>query len=212
MKQKILCLFLALLTAFTTCSLFSFSTFSEEETSDCVQDGLFAWYKGDRNTRDGQNTGSNTWHDLIGGHDLPVNRDGSNYFTDEGFRVNGQKHYFPDEVLNLVNESYFTIEIEFGDFDPYGQDYNVFMNSSNDSFSLFRRVSENVIEWKYGGGNNRPKIGQSLQTMRSLAFHALAKITETLRGVENVLDMFSIPKSISSITLAQLSATVERGL
>ena len=138
------------------------TTASAEEV-DYVRDDLFAWYKGDENTRDGHDTQSTAWHDLIGNHDLPITTDSNNYFTEEGFHVQGQKHYFPEEILNLVNESYYTIEIEFGEFDATGDAYNVFMNSQNDNFSLFRRVSEDVIEWKFGGGNTRPKIGQSLR-------------------------------------------------
>jgi len=135
--------------------------------NDIVREGLVSWFKGDQNTRSGQNTASNLWHDLVSGYDLPVNRNDANYFTEEGFRVNGTKHYFSDEILKLVNNSSFTIEIEFGEFSPIGENYNVFMNSSNDYFSLFRRVSENVIEWKFGGGNTRPKISDSLRYLKN---------------------------------------------
>ena len=161
--RKRFCLLLSMLMLTGVMSLFSVTAAHAEDTGDYIRDGLFAWYKGDQNTRDGQNANASSWQDLVGGHDLPVNRNQNNFFTDKGFRVNGQKHYFPDEILNLVNGSSFTIEIEFGDFDATGGDYNVFMNSSNDYFSLFRRVSQNVIEWKYGGGNNRPKISQGLR-------------------------------------------------
>ena len=155
--KRIICLLFAVaivLTAF--CVPIPLPT-SAEETSDYVREGLFAWYRGSDTPQ------SNAWQDSIGGHDLPVTVDSRNYFTEEGFHVEGSKHYFPEDILNLVNDSYYTIEIEFGDFRPIGEDYNVFMNSENDHFSLFRRVSQDVIEWKFGGGNTRPKIPDSLR-------------------------------------------------
>ncbi len=162
-KPRILCVILALFMTLTAISGPAILPLAAAEAVDYVRDGLVSWYKGDRNTPDGHNTSSSVWHDLVSGHDLPVNTNASNYFTEEGLRVQGTKHYFPEEVLELVNDSYFTIEIEFGDFEPIGQDYNVFMNSTTDYFSLFRRVSEDVIEWKFGGGNTRPKIQNSLR-------------------------------------------------
>ena len=169
-SKRILSLLFALAIALTALCIPTVLPVSAEEPADYVRDGLFAWYKGDENTRNGHNLQAAAWHDLIGGHDLPVATDIHNYFTEEGLRVEGAKHYFPQEILDLVNNSSYTIEIEFGDFTPIGNDYNVFMNSGNDNFSLFRRVSEDVIEWKFGGGNTRPKIRESL---RYLGHHLL---------------------------------------
>lgn len=171
-KKCIFCLLLALLTALTPLGLFPVSSASSAESGDYIRDGLFAWYNGEQNTREGQNLSSSVWQDLVGGYDLPITRNDTNYFTEEGLRVNGKQHYFPDEVLNLVNESYFTIEIEFGDFAASGTNYNVFMNSGNDHFSLFRRVSKDVIEWKFGNNHSsvRPTISQS---MRYIPHHVL---------------------------------------
>ena len=145
---------------------------SAAESDSYVRDGLVSWFNGTQNKRNGHDTSATAWEDLVSGYDLPVRINQSNYFTEDGFRVNGKQHYFPQELVELVNSSYFTIEIEFGNFIASGTSYNVFMNSGNDHFSLFRRVSKDVIEWKFGNNHSsvRPTIPQS---MRYLPHHVL---------------------------------------
>ncbi len=167
--KRILCLLVSLFLLLTVFGILPIAGDTDAE-ENYIRDGLVSWFKGDENTRGGQDTDSAVWEDLVSGNDLTIDKNACNYFTEEGLQVQDSKHYFNNELLELVNNSYFTIEIEFGDFDPTGSDYNVFMNSTNDYFSLFRRVSQDVIEWKFGGGSTRPKI---LQSMLYLGNHLL---------------------------------------
>lgn len=172
-SNRILCLLLSFVIILSTCGgLGLFSASATEEPLDYVRDGLVSWFCGNQNTHDGHNKKATVWQDLISGYDLPVKINQNNYFTKEGFRVNGLQHYLPKKILDLVNSSYFTIEIEFGDFIASGTNYNVFMNSDNDHFSLFRRVSKDVIEWKFGNNHSstRPTISES---MRYIPHHIL---------------------------------------
>lgn len=138
---------------------------------DYVQNGLVSWYRGDKNTQNGHNIDSKIWEDLVSGYNMTVSTNAKNYFTDVGLRVNSQKQNFPNEIVDLINGSQFTVEIELGTVKATGTNYNVLMNCSNDNFSLFHRVSEDVIEWKFGGGSTRPKISQGLRYMQN---HLLA--------------------------------------
>ena len=116
---------------------------------DYVSDGLVAYYSGTQNDRDGHNKDSDTWEDLVGGHDMKITKNDSNYFTDEGLKTYNAKHKFPESVVNVVNGQAFTVEILFGDFVSKGADFNTFLNSSGDQVALFRRNSNNELELKF---------------------------------------------------------------
>ena len=178
--KRTLCLFLSFLMAaalISTAFMIPAAADGPEEAAEqptatapvhsYIATGLYAWYSGEQNTKDGLDTSARVWHDLIGGHDLTVNVDGNNYFTEEGLHVKTAKHYFPDDIVSVVNGESFTVEIEFGDFVSIGNNFNTFMNSTNDNFALFRRNSENVIEWKFGGGSIRPKIKDGLNNLNN---------------------------------------------
>ena len=116
---------------------------------DYVSEGLVAYYSGTRNDRDGHNKDSDKWEDLVGGHDMTITKNDTNYFTDAGLKTYNAKHKFPESVVNVVNGQAFTVEILFGDFVSKGADFNTFLNSSGDQVALFRRNSNNELELKF---------------------------------------------------------------
>ena len=124
-----------------------------------VTDGLVSLYKGDGNSPD-----ATVWEDSVGDNDLPIAKDDKNYFTESGLAAEGTQHYFPQAIVDLVNGNAFTVEIAFGDFTSIGGDFNTFMNSQNDNFALFRRNSNDNLEFKWAGkpGTSRPMVGDGL--------------------------------------------------
>ena len=116
---------------------------------DYVSNGLVAYYSGTQNDRDGHNKNSDKWEDLVGGHDMTITKNDTNYFTDAGLKTYNAKHKFPESVVNVVNGQAFTVEILFGDFVSKGADFNTFLNSSGDQVALFRRNSNNELELKF---------------------------------------------------------------
>lgn len=130
--------------------------------------GMVSWYHGTQNTRAGEDTASAVWEDLISGHDLPVKTGSKVYFNETGLVTEGAKHFFPKEIVDLVNGDAFTVEILFSDFVSIGNDFNTFMNSTNDNFALFRRNSNDNLEFKWAavGGTNRPMCGDGLNLIK----------------------------------------------
>ena len=124
-----------------------------------VTDGLVSLYSG---TNSGEDPA--VWTDLVGENHFSITTNGKNYFTEEGLAVEGAQHHFPQAIVDLVNSQAFTVEIAFGDFTSIGSDFNTFMNSSNDNFALFRRNSNDNLEFKWAGkaGESRPKVGDGL--------------------------------------------------
>ena len=134
---------------------------SEDATpATYVTDGLVSLYKGEGNSPDAA-----VWEDSVGNNDLPITKNDKNYFTDTGLAAEGAQHYFPQAIVDLVNGQAFTVEITFGDFTSIGGDFNTFMNSANDNFALFRRNSNDNLEFKWAGkpGTSRPMVGDGLE-------------------------------------------------
>ncbi len=140
-----------------------------------VTDGLVSLYSG-------INTGADeaVWEDLIGDNDLPINVNDANYFTDAGLRASGKQHNFPQAIVELVNGNEFTVEIQFDDFVSIGESFNTFMNSKNDNFALFRRCSNDQLEFKFAGnpGDQRTKVDDGLE----LIDNGLVTITYKVGG------------------------------
>lgn len=149
----------ALVLATTLLSCMILPASAEEETPTVVTDGLVSYYKGEGNSVD-----ATVWEDSVGDNHLPIAKDDKNYFTDTGLAAEGAQHYFPQAIVDLVNGQAFTVEIVFGDFASIGGDFNTFMNSANDNFALFRRNSNDNLEFKWAGkaGDLRPKAGDGL--------------------------------------------------
>lgn len=116
---------------------------------DYVSEGLVAYYNGTQSTRDGHDKDSDTWEDLVGGHDMTITKNADNYFSDTGLRTKGAKHNFPQAVVDTVNGEAFTIEMLLGDFVSIGSDFNTFINGTNDEIALFRRNSVDELELKF---------------------------------------------------------------
>ncbi len=135
-----------------------------------VTQGLVALYSGTQSTRGGHDTASAVWEDLIGGHDVSLKINDKNYFTEDGFHLNTAVNRFPTAIKNVVNGDSFTVEILLSDLTSLGSAYNTVMNSSNDHFALFRRNSEDVLEFKYAANaqDSRPKITDCLNTLQDV--------------------------------------------
>ncbi len=135
---------------------------SADEKPAHVTDGLVSFYKGEGNSAD-----ATVWEDSVGDNDLPINKNDKNYLTDEGLRVEGTQHTFPRAIVNLINGQAFTVEISLGDFTSIGDAYNTIMNSRNDNFALFRRNSNDNLEFKWAAkpAGNRPMVGDGLALM-----------------------------------------------
>jgi hypothetical protein len=133
---------------------------------DYVKDGLVAYYNGAQSTRDGHDKDAAVWQDLVGGHDMAITKNETNYFTDAGLRASQAKHEFPEAVVNTVNGEAFTIELLFGEFTSIGNNFNTFISSNDDHFALFRRNSEDVLELKTLG-NGRIKIKDGLNLLQN---------------------------------------------
>lgn len=131
-----------------------------------VKDGLVAYYSGTQSTRGGHNTSSDVWEDLVGGHDMKITKNDSNYFSEQGLRASNAKHNFPDAIVETVNGQAFTIELLFGDFTSIGSNFNTFISSADDHFALFRRNDGNVLELKTLG-NGRIKIQGGLEKLQN---------------------------------------------
>ncbi len=136
-----------------------------------VTDGLVSLYQG--------GTG-NVWEDVVGSNDVTLTLDANNTLTESGLQVKTAQHYFPQAIVDLVNGQTFTVEILFGDFECLGTSFNTFMNSSNDNFALFRRVSTDELEFKFAGngGTERHKIPGA----QALLPNSLITVTYTVGG------------------------------
>ncbi len=140
-----------------------------------VSDGLISLY-------DGANHGATdtVWEDLVGDHDLTVNVNDKNHFVESGLVVEGARHHFPQGIVDVVNGQEFTVELLFSEFQSVGADFNTFLNSSNDNFALFRRVSTDQLEFKFAAnpGDQRHKIDDGLNLLQN----ALITVTYKVGG------------------------------
>ena len=145
-----------LLSVAMTCTL---PSFAEDSEPGYVTEGLVSHYKGVGNASD-----ATVWKDSVGSNDLPINKNATNYFTEDGLVAQGTQHYFPQAIVDLVNGKAFTVEIAFGDFESIGGSFNTFMNSANDNFAWFRRNNNDNLEFKWAGkpGDVRPKAANGL--------------------------------------------------
>ena len=158
-KRFLSALLAALMLATTLLSGVILPAAEENAPATYVTDGLVSLYKGEGNSPD-----ATVWEDSVGDNDLPIAKDSKNHFTETGLAAEGAQHYFPQAIVDLVNGKAFTVEIAFGDFTSIGGDFNTFMNSQNDNFALFRRNSNDNLEFKWAGkpGTSRPMVGDGL--------------------------------------------------
>ncbi len=145
-----------------------------------VTDGLVSLYSGTQNSRDGHDLEAAVWQDLVGQHDLTINKNDKNYFTASGLAAEGTRHLFPQGIVDVVNGQEFTVELFFSEFVSLGTTFNTFLNSSNDNFALFRRNGPDQIEFKFNGntGEHRHKIDNGLELLQN----ALITVTYKVGG------------------------------
>ena len=158
-KRFLSALLAALMLATTLLSCMILPVSAEGETPTIVTDGLVSYYKGEGHSAD-----ATVWEDSVGNNDLPITKNDKNYLTEDGLVAEGTQHYFPQAIVDLVNGQAFTVEITLGDFTSIGGDFNTFMNSQNDNFALFRRNSNDNLEFKWAAkpGGNRPMTADGL--------------------------------------------------
>lgn len=133
-------------------------------TSLYVSEGLVSLYSGISNTENGSDLSATAWADLVGENDLPVTVSDTSYFNGAGLYVHAAEHFFPQPIVDLVNSNAFTVELSFDEFRSIGGSFNTFLNSKNDNFALFRRNSNDVLEFKFAAnpGNERPTVADGL--------------------------------------------------
>ncbi len=140
-----------------------------------VTDGLVSLYNQHNLGAD-----ATTWWDNAGDNDMTIQLSESSYLAADGLHTAGTKHYFPEAIVDVVNGNAFTVELLFGDFVSIGENYNTFLNSQNDNFALFRRLSDDVLEFKFAAnsGTERHKIPGA----EALLPNSLITVTYTVGG------------------------------
>lgn len=163
MFKKITSLFLL---TFTLLASFAFPAFAAE-TADGYAPGIVSLYDGVQNTRNGHDPDAEVWEDLVGGNDIPISVNADNRFNDEGLHLKSAKHYFPQAIVSLVNGKEFTVEMYLGELISLGNEFNTFINSSNDNFSLFRRLNTDALEFKFAANApaERPTVAGALDLL-----------------------------------------------
>ncbi len=163
MFKKITALFLL---TFTLLSSLAFPS-SAAGIADGYAQGIVSLYDGVQNTRDGHDPDAEVWEDLVGGNDLPITVDAVNRFNDEGLHLKSARHFFPQAIVNLVNGREFTVEMFLGELISLGNEFNTFINSSNDNFSLFRRLNTDALEFKFAANApaERPTVAGALEML-----------------------------------------------
>lgn len=148
-----------------------------------VDSGLKSFFSGKYNTRSGHDSSAVSWEDLVGSGSISVKKDEKNYFTNDGYKMNGTQANFGSDVLSVVNGKAFTVEILFGDFTSIGSNFNTFMNSSNDNFALFRRNVTDVIEFKcYGNGAaDRVTVNDGLSLLPNSLITITCKVGDSVK-------------------------------
>ena len=147
-----------------------------------VSDGIYAIFDGTKPNGSTSATDVTYWQSSISSAYAYVGEAGDtvNKFTGEGYLLNNRKCLFSDGIKDLMAGNAFTVEVKFGEFSAISNSFNTFLNSDNDSFSLFRRANKNQIELKSGsgGGNTRVYATDADSTLPN----SLITITATVGG------------------------------
>lgn len=206
--KRTFCLLLALLLTVTPLlGGFALPAVAEDEPTSVeaatysYAPGLAVWYDGVQNTRAGQDTDSTVWEDLIGDKDMSLTTNDKNHFTEEGFALDSSRQFFPQGVVDIVNGDAFTVEIRMGEFISLGANYNTFMNSSNDNFALFRRLSDDNLcfKWAAVAEGLRPKTDKALERLQN----ALVTLTYQVDG--------EVAMYVNGVLLSAMDCTTAMG-
>lgn len=132
---------------------------SSAKTTGYVTDGLVGFFDGDDNSNGTHNKQATVWKDLSGkGNDITVVLNETNFWEDNGYHLDTIEIPIPNAIRDAINGSEFTVEVVLDHFQTKGRDFNTFVNCNNDMFSLFRRIGNDVIEFK-NNSNARPVTG-----------------------------------------------------
>lgn len=186
--KKLLCLLLAVALTLPTLLMGMVITPAAEETDTAVVSvpnsyvtaGLVALYSGTQNTRDGHDTASAVWEDLVGGNDVTVTVNDKNYFTEDGLMLSAAQNYFPQGIVDTVNGDAFTVEISMADLVSTADAYSTIMNSTNDAFALFRRIDSDVLEFKFA--SNAAPSRNTVKDCLNLLQDAVITVTYEVGG------------------------------
>ncbi len=181
MKQRILkyIAFFAIIFLLTAVCV-PFTANAEDYNYD--KNGLEALFIGNNNTGTGQDKNASKWKDLSGkGNDIEsVPKDNNNYFTDTGYHLDTKKVFFNSKIATLMNGNAFTVEVSLGDITSKGTSWNTFLNSSNDSFSLFRLISNDTLVVKNQTDSNkanpRPTAANGLDLFKNSTITVTFKV------------------------------------
>lgn len=168
---------------------------AEENTEAAyIADGLVAWYDGVDNEANGtHNNDATVWQNKVNATAewaINLTVDDADKFTDEGFAVHDTRQFFPTSVLNVINSNAWTLEVSLGEFVGLGNSFHTFINCDNDNFSLFIRVSDGNLEFKYAGlpGDTRPKIPDGVNLIRNsivtISYEVSGKLELYVDGVQ----------------------------
>ena len=160
-----------LVLAVVLCVTMTNTFYTKAVGNEVVTDGLVAWYDAENNTAAGHDADALVWEDLAGENDVAVTKNENSYFTADAFLTQNEEFNFPQEVLDTVNGTEFTVELEVGKVDILGTSFATLINSKgNDNFALFIRKTGDFLEFK-SSQNARPKLenGESLLENSTIA-------------------------------------------
>ncbi len=139
---------------------------------DYVADGLVSVFQGGE--------AGNKWMDLVGGNNVDLVVDDKNFIAADGLHLDSTIQNLPAALLDVVNGNEFTVEMKLGDFTTIGANFATIMNSANDRFALFVRMTNGELEFKFAGnpGGERIKIADGAAKIAN----ALVTVTYKVGG------------------------------
>ncbi len=169
------------------------------DISGYVTDGLKAFYTAAYHSEDGK-----TWLDASGNNisiDLSSYNTDNNYFDAEKgvFVNNATKVFFPSEIVSLISSGKFTTEMVIKGTDVTGNSYGTYMNCSNDSYSMFIRLTAlPTIYTEFKNGTNpRPKV-----EITDKNFFKDSTITVTFDSEAGICSMYVNGELLQAVTTA----------
>ena len=152
--------------------------------TNIITDGLVIHYDGANNIGIGQDTSSAVWKDATGNNnDFTIVIDDYIKWTDNALHVDGAFFYFPERAVEIVNGNAWTVEITLGQIELVGSNYDTFIFSDNDHFSIFRRTNNDSIEFK---GNDAKTERVVIPDGNNLMNQSTVSVTYTLSGMVRI--------------------------
>ena len=177
--KKILAIMLSLLTIAAV-----FALPMNAADPNFINDGLVIHYDGANNTGAGQDNKTTVWKDVSGNnHDFTIELDDYIKWTDNALHVDGAMFYFPDKALEVINGAAWTVELTLGQIELLGTNYDTFIYSDNDHFSIFRRTNNDSIEFKGNDGKTERVV---IPDGYNLMNQSTVTVTYTLGGMVRI--------------------------